>query len=203
MEEVTVTRKAYATAVPSIGGIGGYVLQDDVTAIRTHTGCEVLVIGTRSYMRGVDVTGDAPRGSHERIVAYWQGEAERWAASAARLSQPDALLIEGGLVYAPGFTAEAFTAGLTKARKADYLQMVPLRNGSIRVDTGKPGSVYQVTRTSCTCRGHMGHGHCYHRAAVIAVADLYEIDVRLETVVGFDTDGYPVTTFAPELQEVA
>jgi hypothetical protein len=100
---VTIIRKAQEAEVPSIAGIGGYLLQDAVTVVTTHTGAEITVVGSRSTMAGADVSSEAPAGDHEAIVASWTEQAEGWAASAARLSTADLIEVEGEAVNAPGF----------------------------------------------------------------------------------------------------
>jgi hypothetical protein len=207
MNEVTVTRKHIGSCVPSMAGIGGFILQDDVTIITTARGSEIVVTGTTSTMSGVDVTDEAPKGDHEAIVAFWQGEAERWAADAAHLAaQADMIEVEGQLVTAPGFDEITFAAGLAKARKIATLHIRPsMTKGHVQVTSARTGASYLVSRTSCTCMGHMGHGHCYHRAAAIACADLYGIEVCQDYVLGFDEAGHAVTydQRAAQLQEVA
>jgi hypothetical protein len=207
MQTVTVTRKHSGACVPSIGGIGGFVLEDDVTIVTTHTGAVIRVMGTRSDINGVDATGDAPKGDHDAIVAFWQGEAERWAANAAHLdARADMIEVEGQLVTAPGFDEVTFAAGLAKARKVATMHIRPsMTKGHVLVTSARTGASYLVSRTSCSCMGHMGHGHCYHRAAAIACADLYGIEVCQTYVLGFDEAGHAVTydQRAAQLQEAA
>jgi hypothetical protein len=207
MNEVTVTRKHSGGCVPSLAGVGGFILQDDVTIITTARGSEIVVTGTTSTMSGIDVTYEAPKGDHEAIVAFWQGEAERWSADAAHLAaQADMIEVEGQLVTAPGFDEVTFAAGLAKAREIATLHIRPsMKRGHVLVTSARTGASYLVSRTSCTCMGHMGHGHCYHRAAAIACADLYGIDVYQDYVLGFDEAGHAVTydQRAAQLQEMA
>lgn len=199
MNTVTITRKAHEAEVPSIAGIGGYLLQDAVTVIRTHTGAEITVTGSRSMMSGVDVSSDAPAGDHDTIVAYWQAEAERWAASAAHLERADVVTYTGGVVEASGFTSETFASGVEKAVRIGTMHMIPSGHGSVLVLSARTGARYVVTRTHCSCPGHHSHGHCYHRAAVLYCADVWGVDVNREHLLGFDPHGWPVT----ETQRVA
>lgn len=99
----------------------------------------------------------------------------------------------GGFIEAPGFSDATFAAGLEKARKAGYFHVTPARPGSVIVETANTdGAGYVVTRNGCSCRGHAGHGHCYHRAGCIAIADLFGVNLCTTEVLGFH-DGAPVT----------
>jgi hypothetical protein len=204
--EVTVTRKHVGACVPSMAGVGGYILQDDVTIITTARGSQIVVTGTTSTMSGIDVTDEAPKGDHEAIVAYWQGEAERWAADAAHLADADVIEIEGQLVTAPGFDEATFAAGLAKARKIATMHIRPsMVKGHVLVMSARTGASYLVSREACDCPAGRSHGHCYHRAAAIACADLYGIEVCQSYVLGFDEQGHAVTYTqrAAQLQEMA
>lgn len=202
---VTVTRKVHEAEVPSIAGIGGYLLQDAVTVITTHTGAEITVCGSRSTMAGVDISSDAPAGDHDTIVAFWQAQAEGWAASAAHLEPLDVVMFAGGVIEAPGFTSETFASGVEKAVRLGTMHMVPSGHGSVLVLSARTGARYVVTRTSCSCPGHHSHGHCYHRAAVLYCSDVWGVDVHREYLLGFDPEGWPVSKTArlAQLQEVA
>lgn len=203
MHTVTITRKAHEAEVPSIAGIGGYLVQDAVTVITTHTGAEIVVTGSRSTMAGVDVSSDAPAGDHEAIVAFWKTQAEGWAAAAALPT--DAVVYAGGIVEAPGFTSETFAAGIEKAVRLGTLHMTPTGRGSLLVMSARSDARYLVTRSSCSCQGHAFAGHCYHRAAAIYVSDIWGVDLCHEAVLGFDPQGWPVTAAErnAQLQEVA
>lgn len=114
--------------------------------------------------------------------------------------------IAGGLVEAPGFTAETFSAGIAKARKVGTMNIAPASTpGAVLVTSARTGARYMVTRAECSCPGHAGQGHCYHRAAAILIADLFGVDLCHTEVLGFDPAGYPVTAAdrAHQLQEVA
>lgn len=203
MNTITITRKAHEAEVASIAGIGGYLVQDAVTVITTHTGAEITVVGSRSTMAGVDVSSDAPAGDHEAIVAFWRSQAEGWAASAVRPTE--AVVYAGGTVEAPGFTSVTFAAGIEKAVRLGTLHMTPTRRGAVLVMSASSDARYLVTRSSCSCAGHMGHGHCYHRAAAIYVSDIWGVDLCHEAILGFDPQGWPVTAAerSAQLQEAA
>lgn len=202
---VTIIRKAHEAEVQSIAGVGGYLVQDAVTVIRTHTGAEIVVTGTRSELNGVNVTDDAPSQNHDEIVAFWTAQAEGWAASAARLDRDDVVTYAGGIVNATGFTSETFAAGVEKAVRLGTLHMTPTSRGSILVMSARSDARYVVTRSSCSCAGHVHTGHCYHRAAALYVSDIWGVDLCHEAVLGFDPQGWPVTAAerSAQLQEVA
>lgn len=95
------------------------------------------------------------------------------------------------LVNAPGFTPARFTAALARARQRTIARLDPLGGGKVRAEFGG-SDAHVVTRTWCTCRGHQSHGYCLHRAVAIW-ADAMGIDLRHETVLGFDESGRLVT----------
>ena len=88
---------------------------------------------------------------------------------------PDPVVVEGVAVIAPGFTEEQFTAALDRAR-ADQLHTRPAPVSGAVIVQGASGNAYTVTRTSCTCPGHQGHGRCKHRAFACWLADVAGID---------------------------
>lgn len=202
MQKVTV-HQSNAGIAASMGGVGGYVQQSGQTNIYVAGRLTVTIEEVTSSVivseyhhtdgyveRVTDVVPADARHDYEQTVAWWvEFLTKREAATAAS----PAVTYNGAIVDAPGFTAEKFARGVAKARNLGYLQMVPMRNGVVRVDTGKAGSVYTVTRTSCTCKGHQGHGHCYHRAAVIFVNDVCGYEVEKNMILGFDPAGQPVT----------
>lgn len=118
---------------------------------------------------------------------------------------PAAVVCEGVTVDAPGFTSETFATSLDRARSRGTLPMMPARLGGVLVESARSGARYHVTRDRCSCPAGASHGYCYHRAAVIACADLYGIDVCRVRVLGFNPFGKPVVTGvqAGQLQEVA
>lgn len=96
-------------------------------------------------------------------------------------------------VVAPGFDADNFQASLNRARKRGTLPIIPTGRGAVLVESTRTGARYLVTRDRCSCQGHATAGHCLHRAAVVACADLYGVDVAHTHVLGFDPAGHPVT----------
>lgn len=199
--EITV-QQSHTQLVRSHGGVGGFTLQSGQTsiylggrlALTVEEVTASVIVSEMHYEDGTDrVTDMVPaevRYSYDKTVMWWvEFLTEREAAAAASQT----VVYQGGTVDAPGFTTATFARGVAKARSAGYLQMVPLRNGAVRVDTGRAGSVYTVSHTSCECKGHQNHGHCYHRAAVIFVNDVCGITVDTDMLLGFDEAGQPVT----------
>jgi hypothetical protein len=64
----------------------------------------------------------------------------------------------------------------------------------VLVTSGSSDTRYAVTRTSCECAGHLGHGYCKHRALVIWLHDVQGVDVMRIPVIGVSKRGLPLTT---------
>jgi uncharacterized Zn finger protein len=71
----------------------------------------------------------------------------------------------------------------------------------VLIVSSRTGERYRVTRSACDCPAGQSHGYCKHRAAAIACADLYKIDLSQNEILGFDQAGFPV--IADPLREVA
>ena len=105
---------------------------------------------------------------------------------------PGQITYYGCPIVAPGFIPESFQASLSRARSRGTLPMIPAGAGVVLVESSRAGERYRVTRETCSCLGGQSHGRCMHRAAAIAAADLYGIDVCHTHVLGL-ANGHPVT----------
>lgn len=160
--------RGYDACEPSLGGVGGYQLIWHACTHCRGTGLEPC-----------ERCGDT-------------GLVDGALCECCMEPEVEPVIVGNQTIDAPGFTTETFLAGVIKAQERGELAMRPVGGGTIEVDSGKPGSVYRVTRHSCTCRGSEFHGHCYHRAAVIFVNDVCGIDVCHTALLGFGADGEPV-----------
>lgn len=95
IQEVTMRQTSFAMEVPSMGGIGGFIMQPDVTVITTHTGVRIVVEGLKAEMRGngwsldlADETPDFLR-DHAVIAGYWYGRAKGMADEARKIAEAD------------------------------------------------------------------------------------------------------------------
>jgi len=73
----------------------------------------------------------------------------------------------------PGMSKEFFDQAVKRAHDAG-LAIRFADNGTAFVTSASDPTVsYLVDRTSCGCRGHLGHGRCLHRALYIAHVDVF------------------------------
>lgn len=200
MQKITMQQMAHAATVPSMGGVGGFVQQDDVTVITTHTGARITIEGTAVHIGGVDITGEtaAEARTHDEIAAFWHGQAQGWAADAAHLEHEPAeviimgvLEIEGKVVDAPGFTLEQFTAAVERAKR-EQLRTTP-GTGCVMVQSGSDDARYAVTRDRCDCMAGQTHRYCKHRALAIYLQDVQGVDIMRIPTIGFNERGVSVT----------
>lgn len=172
--------------VPSIGGIGGYIMETRpckaCNGSGVHVDCQICLD------TGEIALEQLPDGRWNLSGPYGPCN----CAAGQRVAAGE-LVTVAGVVRAPGFTERTFTAALKRARGRGYMNIRPYRDGSLRIDAGRSGEVYRVTRSSCSCQAGRSHGYCLHRAAAIACADLYAIDLCRSEVLGFDAQGRPVT----------
>lgn len=201
---VTFTPGGY---VESMGGVGGVVWQPEIFTIPTHRGTRIMVEDGVSTINGVDVDCDVPveiRNDHQAIAAFWAEQVKIWAASAAQLvTEMEAeargeLVIDGHAVKASGFTsAEQFMSFVDRAKTAQLRTSPGSVRGMVMVMNPKTDARYAVTRTSCSCQGHHGHGRCYHRALVLWLHDVQGVKVCRIRTIGVNVAGVPMT-FGPK-----
>jgi len=107
---------------------------------------------------------------------------------------PEPVIVNNHPVTAPGFTTETFLAGVAKAEDRDDLSIRPAGRGMVRVDSGTSGASYHVTRYTCECLGHQHHGHCYHRAACIYLADVSGVNLCKVAIQRFGASVDPIVS---------
>lgn len=74
----------------------------------------------------------------------------------------------------PGMTKDFFDRAVHRAIMADLCIQRTARASVVAVSSSTDDDVsYLVTRTSCGCKGHEGHGRCMHRALAIAWWDVF------------------------------
>jgi|GEM_PF-2988989 len=207
---VTFTPSGY---VESIGGVGGVVWQPEVYTIPTHRGTRIVVEDGVSTLNGYNVDCDVPaeiRNDHQAIAAFWAEQVKIWAATAAQdQAEMEAeargeLVVDGHTVKAPGFTSSEQFMGFVERAKTAQLRTSPGWNpGTVMVMNPKTDAQYAVTRTSCPCKGHHGHGRCYHRALVLWLHDVQGVKVCRIPTIGVDTAGVPMTVEPKPAAEAA
>lgn len=207
---VTFTPGGY---VESMGGVGGVVWQPEVYTIPTHRSTRIVVEDGASTINGYNVDCDVPaeiRNDHQAIAAFWAEQVKIWAASAAQdQAEMEAeargeLVVDGHTVTAPGFTSVEQFLGFADRAKATQLRTYPGPvPGMVMVVNPKTDAQYAVTRTSCSCRGHQGHGRCYHRALVLWLHDVQGVKVCQIRTIGVDTSGVPMTVGPKPTAEAA
>lgn len=86
MNKVTMKQTGHGMYVPSMGGLGGYVWQPDVTIITMADGDIIRVVDREAYIVKADrvdsLTEETPsehRRDHDALAAYWKYRAECWA----------------------------------------------------------------------------------------------------------------------------
>lgn len=102
------------------------------------------------------------------------------------------LEVEGKAVEAPGFESAEQFMGFVERAKIAQLRTNP-GTGCVLVMSGSDDAQYAVTRTSCECQGHRGHGRCYHRALCIYLQDVQGVDVMRTPTIGFSKRGVSLT----------
>ena len=148
----------------------------------------------RSICRKCNGEGTITRHRSRWIGGGRNGYRSEWTVSETCQACGGAAMIEieGVAIDAPGFTAETFAAAVSRAKR-EQLRTNP-GAGCVLVMSGSDDAQYAVTRQRCDCLGHMGHGHCKHRALCIYLHDVQGVDVLRVPTIGFSKGGVSLTT---------
>lgn len=200
-------QKSYSNVVPSIGGVGGYVLQsglakievDGVVTITVEEVTSSVIVSTYHYSDGAQgvITGDVPadiRSDYDATVQFWTQWLENREAALA--SPQETVIVEGRRVNAPGYSVDQFVASVALA-KAARLRTEPARTpGGVVAQNPSSTATYLTSRTSCSCAAGQHGMRCTHRAWVIYLADVKGIDVTKVRTFGLNTRNFTVTIAA-------
>lgn len=93
----------------------------------------------------------------------------------------------GAIVEAADFASVEQLAEFTTRAKSIGLRTWPARAGVAMVSNSRGDGRYAVTRMSCECRGHQGHGRCKHSALAIWLVDVERVNICRLTTIGANT----------------